>query len=557
MLRPNETSLPPLLFLSNRRSKPTTEPSTGAGHSHRKGTSIPQLLRKTRIPQKDRWVWVTTFESDAIIKKVGYLLKMGSVYPFLPENSLATKTMLRREFLNQSACGFGAFAAASLHASWNRGLAASRDRSDGLHHRARAKRVIFLFMQGGVSQVDSFDRKVLLDKRDGDMISFDDPRELANTGTQGTKQRVMKSLWDFQQYGDCGRWVSGLFPHMAQHVDKLAFIHSMNTEGVAHGPATLFLHCGSQNFIRPSMGSWIDYGLGSENENLPGFISIAPSIGNGGPRNYGNAFLPAKHQGTPIGKAGADELTIEHLTGSRIDRKRFKQIQQLNAIQRQRWNEAESEIDAVIASYELAWKMQSIAPDLLTFDKETRETQQLYGLDRPETAGYGRKCLLARKLCEAGVRFIQVNYGDNTANPAWDQHSNMPKHADHAKAVDLPIAGLLEDLARRGLLEDTLIWWGTEFGRAPYAQKNGTGRDHNPGGFTVWLAGGGVQPGIAYGETDEFGQLAIQNKVHMHDLHATMLHLLGIDHEKLTFQHAGRPFRLTDVYGRIVKEIIV
>lgn len=216
----------------------------------------------------------------------------------------------------------------------------------------------------------------------------------------------------------------------------------------------------------------------------------------------------------------------------------------------------DSELDAAIESYEMAWRMQSHAPELLDFSKETKETQELYGLDRKETHSYGSKCLLARRLCEAGVRFVQVNYGDNSANPAWDQHSNLPKHAEHALAVDQPISGLLTDLAQRGLLEDTLVWWGGEFGRAPYAEKNGTGRDHNPGGFTMWLAGGGVRPGMSYGATDEFGHKAIENKVHMHDMHATILHQLGIDHEKLTYKHAGRDFRLTDVYGKVVHGIL-
>lgn len=464
--------------------------------------------------------------------------------------------MLRRTLLERSACGFGALAAASLASGFrtNRSFGNSSD-SPG-HFPARAKRVIFLFMQGGVSQVDSFDRKALLYERDGELISFDDPREVANTGTMGTQQKIMKPLWDFQQYGQSGRWVSGLFPEMAKHVDKMSFIHSMNTEGVAHGPATLFLHCGAQNQIRPSIGSWIDYGLGSDNENLPAFISIAPSIGNGGPRNYGSAFLPAKHQGTTIGSADSSELKIEHLESLAKDRQQLDRLQQFNLLQSQRRGGVNEEFEAVIKSYELAWRMQSVAPELLNLDNESKTTKQMYGLDNPKTSSYGKRCLLARRLAEAGVRFIQVNYGDNSANPAWDQHSNMPKHADHAMAVDKPIAALLEDLQQRGLLEDTLVWWGSEFGRAPYAQKLGSGRDHNPGGFTVWLAGGGVKRGYAHGATDEFGQMAIQDKVHMHDLHATILHLLGLDHERLTFQHAGRAFRLTDVYGRVVKEII-
>ncbi len=469
--------------------------------------------------------------------------------------------MHRRYLLQSTACGFGSLAAASLLSRWSNGsgaIASETRPSGGLHFPAKAKRVLFLFMQGGVSQVDSFDHKPLLASRDGEMVGFDDAREFANKGKVGGQHRVMKSPWAFKPYGQSGRLVSDLFPKMAEHVDRMAMIHSMHTEGVAHGPATLFLHSGSQNFVRPSMGSWIQYGIGSENENLPGFISIAPSIGNGGNRNYGSAFLPAKFQGTPIGKAGQDTLKIDGMAPvkGKSDRTRLDQIQALNRIQLEQRANGESELDAAIESYEMAWKMQSTAPEILDFSNETRDTMRLYGLDQKETMSYGRKCLLARRLCESGVRFVQVNYGDNSANPAWDQHSNLPKHADHARAVDVPIAGLLTDLAQRGLLEDTLVWWGGEFGRAPYAQENGTGRDHNPGGFTVWLAGGGVKPGIAYGRTDDFGHLAIENKVHMHDLHATVLHLLGIDHERLTFKHAGRDFRLTDVYGRIVRGIL-
>lgn len=466
----------------------------------------------------------------------------------------------RRSLLATTACGFGSLAAASLLGRWtsNSSLANEVARTDGLHFAARAKRVIFLFMQGGVSQVDSFDHKPLLEQRDGEMVEFVDAREFANTGKVGSKQRIMKSPWKFQPYGQSGKMVSELFPKMGEHVDRLAMVHSVHTEGVAHGPATLFLHSGSHNFIRPSMGSWIQYGIGSENENLPGFVSISPSIGNGGPRNYGNAFLPARYQGTPIGNAGDDALKIHFLNpvDGNLNRDRLDQLQALNRMQLQQRGTMDSELDAAIESYEMAWRMQSHAPELLDFSKETKETQELYGLDRKETHSYGSKCLLARRLCEAGVRFVQVNYGDNSANPAWDQHSNLPKHAEHALAVDQPISGLLTDLAQRGLLEDTLVWWGGEFGRAPYAEKNGTGRDHNPGGFTMWLAGGGVRPGMSYGATDEFGHKAIENKVHMHDMHATILHQLGIDHEKLTYKHAGRDFRLTDVYGKVVHGIL-
>jgi hypothetical protein len=427
------------------------------------------------------------------------------------------------------------------------------------HIAPRAKRIIFLFMQGGVSQVDSFDYKPALATADGKIQAFDDARQLAKTGKRGTEHRVMKSPWRFQQYGESARWVSELFPETARHVDKLCFLHGMHTEGVAHGPSTLFLHCGSTNFIRPSFGSWVLYGLGTENENLPGFISIAPSVGNGGPRNYGSAFLPAKFQGTRIGGTGKDQLEFESLNraGASLaeQREQFRLLQQLNQTQIARRGVRDSEFDALVESYDLAWRMQSIAPEIMNIENESAATLNLYGIDRAETKSYGQKCLLARRMCEAGVRFIQVNYGDNSANPAWDQHSNLPKHADHALAVDRPIAGLLADLQQRGLLEDTIVWWGGEFGRTPYAQENGTGRDHNPGGFTVWLAGGGAKAGYAHGETDEFGFRAIRGKIHMHDLHASLLYAMGLDHERLTFEHAGRNFRLTDVYGRVVKEI--
>ncbi len=478
----------------------------------------------------------------------------------------AERQLQRRVWLQQTSCGFGALAATALSQSsllpTSRASAAEFVQSpdSGLHHPAKAKRVIFLFMQGGVSQVDSFDHKPLLQDRDGQAFEFNDARQLAKTG-KATTQRIMKSPWKFQPYGQSEKWVSELFPESARHVDEMTFLHAMHTEGVAHGPATLFLHCGATNSVRPSMGSWVLYGLGPENQNLPGFISIAPSVGNGGPRNYGNAFLPAQFQGTRIGGADSDLLQIRNLLPrkdiSELDRgQQLQLLSDLNAQQIQRRDYKPNEFDAVVESYELAWRMQSVAPPILDTSDESAETLELYGINDPKTRTYGQRCLLARRLCEAGVRFIQVNYGDNSANPAWDQHSNLPKHADHALSVDRPIAGLLADLKRRGLLEDTIVWWGGEFGRTPYAQDNGTGRDHNPGGFTVWLAGGGFKSGYSHGATDEFGFQAIQGKVHMHDLHATILHQLGIDHKRLVFNHAGRDFRLTDVHGRIVQEIL-
>lgn len=465
----------------------------------------------------------------------------------------------RRDALQRAACGFGGMALAGLCTSQAR--AANPSAAKLSHFEPRAKRIIFLFMQGGPSQVDTFDHKPLLAKQDGNQMPFDDARTLANVGARGTSQRVMKSPWQFKQYGESGRWISDLFRETAQHADDLCFIHSMHTEGVAHGPATLFLHCGSTSLIRPSLGSWVTYGLGTENQNLPGFISLCPSSGNGGARNYSNAFLPAAYQGTAIGSAGRSikDARIRNLRNSVLDPQQQKRqldlLEQLN-VEQQRQIGENSELEAVIDSYELAWRMQSALPGVVDLAKETPQTLKLYGIGQKECDDFGRQCLMARQLCEAGVRFIQVTYGDGSVNPAWDQHTNLPKHEQHAGAVDKPISGLLADLKQRGLLKDTIVWFSGEFGRTPYAQNNGTGRDHNPSGFTSWLAGDSIQSGFSYGATDDFGHQAIANKLHMHDMHATLLYLLGIDHTNLTYRYAGRDFRLTDVHGKVAHAII-
>jgi hypothetical protein len=464
----------------------------------------------------------------------------------------------RRKALKSAGCGFAYLALAGL--ANQKAAAANPLAVKAPQFPARAKRVIFLFMQGGVSHVDSYDYKPRLEKDDGKMMDFADSRSIARTGKGGT-QRVMKPLWKFAQHGQSGRWVSSLFPHMAEHADDYCVIRGMHTEGVAHGPATLFLHTGSTNMIRPSVGAWVTYGLGSENENLPGFVTISPSMGNGGPRNYGNAFLPPVFQGTAVGRSGiaASDSKIRNLSNPMIStgdqQRQFDLLRAMNEEQLRR-NPGDNELEAVINSFELAYRMQNNAPGTLDISKESPATLAMYGIGEKATDNYGRQCLMARRLCEAGVRYVQVNYGDNTNNPAWDQHSNLPKHGEHALAVDKPVAGLLTDLKQRGLLDDTIVWWGGEFGRTPYAEKNGTGRDHNPEGFSVWLAGGGVKRGFAHGETDDFGHYAVNDKVHMHDLHATILHLLGLNHEKLTYRFAGRDFRLTDVAGRAVTEIV-
>lgn len=446
----------------------------------------------------------------------------------------------RRQLLKASACGFGSLALSSF-----------ANQSSVIV--PRAKRVIFVFMQGGPSQVDTYDYKPELIKAHEKELEFRVPRSRSVE-----KREVMKPLWDFKQYGECGRWSSSLFPQVAKHVDDLCFIHSMHTEGVAHGPATLFLHTGATNLIRPSMGAWVSYGLGAENENLPTFVTVNPPATKGGPRNYGNAFLPAFHQGTVLGQPGNrnSRPEIKNLKSPLSEQASLQEHQFLDRLNRtQASDSADSMLDGVIRSHELAWRMQTHAAKAVDVDHENSETKELYGIGNDKTDGFGRQCLAARQLAEGGVRFIQINHCDNSPTPVWDQHNNMPKHEELAGEVDRPIAGLLTDLKRRGLLEDTLVWWGAEFGRTPFSQNN-QGRDHNPRGFTTWLAGGGVKPGFAFGSTDELGFQAVDDKVHMHDLHATILHLMGIDHEQLTYRYAGRDFRLTDVHGRVVTEIM-
>ncbi len=468
-------------------------------------------------------------------------------------------TLSRRQALSRVACGFGFLALAGMAAqAANRGAHPLALRPG--HHRPRAKREIGLFMGGGVSDLDSFDYKPALYANDGRMLEFLDQRAIAKTGA-GATGRVMKPMWEFRQRGQSGRWVSELFPHLARHADDYCVVRSMHTEGVAHGPATLFLHTGATNQLRPSMGSWVTYGLGAESENLPAFVSLSPTLANGGPRNYGSGFLPAVFQGTALGRAGqkAAEAAFRHVRHPDLapaaQLRQFELIRALNGDQLSA-RPGDRELEALAHSYELAWRLQRHAPDALDLSRESAATLALYGIGEEPTDDYGRQCLMARRLAESGVRYIQVNYSDNTNNPAWDQHSNMPKHLDHAVRVDKPVAGLLTDLKARGLLEDTIVWWGSESGRTHYAERNGTGSDHDPPGSSVLLAGAGFKPGFAYGETDEFGHFAVENKVHMHDLHATILHQLGLNHEQLTFRHDGRDYRLTDVHGRVVHDLL-
>jgi len=465
----------------------------------------------------------------------------------------------RRRMLRQSAVGFGSLALASLLAETNPVAAAGEAEINPLaarpgHFPARAKRIIFLFMKGGPSHVDTFDPKSLLDRDDGKPCPIAKPRvQFAATGN------LLKSPWKFKQHGESGIWVSELFPHLAERVDDLCMLHSVHGTNPAHGGALLKLHTGSDNFVRPSIGSWVGYGLGTENADLPAFITICPTLAHGGVNNWSSAFLPAVYQGTPLGNASlpAEQARVRYISNSKVPRD--LQRLQLDLLakanhEHERQSGPEASLEARINSFELAFRMQSAMPAIEDLSNESAATKSLYGMDDPVTANFGRMCLMARRFSERGVRFVQVTHSDGAVQ--WDQHSNLKDgHEKNAREVDRPIAGLLRDLKARGLLEDTLVWWGGEFGRTPVAE-GGNGRDHNPEGFTMWLAGGGVKGGLRYGQTDDYGYYAAVDKVHIHDLHATILYLMGLDHERLTYRHAGRDFRLTDVEGNVVHDIM-
>jgi hypothetical protein len=463
--------------------------------------------------------------------------------------------LTRRTMLQRSAGGFGWLALQAMLGREQAHAAVENPLSPKLpQFPARAKRIVFLLMKGGPSHVDTFDPKPLLTRDDGKPYPFKQPRvQFAETG------KLLKSPWKFQQHGQSGLPVSELFPNVAQCVDDLCIVRSLHGTNPAHGGALLKLHTGSDTQVRPSMGSWVLYGLGTENDNLPGFITICPTLAHGGVNNWGAAFLPAYCQGTPIGNASipSDKALVRHIRNELISgATQRKQLDFLAKINRDHLavSGPDSALEGRINSFELAYRMQSTMPEAQDVGGESDATKKLYGMDQPVTENFGRQCLMARRFLERGVRFVQVTHSDGEVQ--WDQHANLFKgHTKNAAEVDKPIAGFLQDLKSRGLLEDTLVLWGGEFGRTPTAQGT-DGRDHNPHGFTMWMAGGGVKPGIAYGATDDYGYFAQEDKVHIHDLHATLLHLLGINHEKLTYKYAGRDFRLTDVEGRVVKDII-
>ncbi len=464
-----------------------------------------------------------------------------------------TRATTRRDMLRTSACGIGQVALAALAGQqvladstpWPTSNAAKT------HLPPRATRIIFLFMWGGPSQVDLFDPKPRLNADAGQPLSG------KSVGSEKEQLgELLGSPFRFQQHGDGGIWISELFPHLSRHADRMCVIRSMHTQGQAHGEALLRLHTGQANLVRPSVGAWVSYGLGRENENLPAFITISPPRGHGGVQNYGSAFLPAVHQGTAIGSAETPiaKAMVSNLVNKRLppDLQR-RQLELIQSFNRRQLSEVgdDQRIEGLIANYELAFRMQSAIPAIMNLNDESKETLELYGIDAEPTDNFGRQCLLARKFAERGVRYIQVS-----TDYTWDHHQKVREGsiAESAK-VDRPIAGLLADLARRGLLEDTLVLWGAEFGRTPMAE-NEHGRNHHPTAFTMWMAGGGVRGGLSYGATDEFGYAPVEHPVHMHDLHATLLHVLGLDHERLTFRHAGRDFRLTDVYGNVVHDVL-
>lgn len=467
---------------------------------------------------------------------------------------LVTARLSRRNLLKSSALGFGHLALASLVAENEAQADESAARDARSVFEPLARRVIFLFMKGGPSHLDTFDHKPLLDRDDGKPLPFDKPRvQFAPTGN------LLKSPWKFARHGQSGIEVSELFPHVARHVDDICFIHSLHGTNAAHGGALLKLHTGSDSFVRPSMGSWITYGLGTENQDLPGFITICPTLAHGGVNNWSSAFLPAAYQGTPLGNASvpADQARVRYIENQATPREAQRaQLDVLAAMNREHLAAAgpNQALEGRIDSFELAFRMQTAMPEIEDISRESPATQKLYGLDDPITSNFGRQCLLARRFAERGVRFVQVTHSDS--NVQWDQHGDLKNgHSKNALEVDRPIAGLLTDLKARGLLEDTLVLWGGEFGRTPTVQGS-DGRDHNPEGFTMWMAGGGVKGGFKYGATDDYGFYAVEDKVHIHDMHATLLRLLGLDHERLTYRYAGRDFRLTDVHGRVVHEIV-
>ena len=464
------------------------------------------------------------------------------------------RPMSRREMLGRCATGFGAVALSSLLADPAYGKAKSPFAPRKPHHDAKAKSVIFLYMDGGVSQVDSFDYKPRLEKDNGKPFSAKiNPTQFDNIG------KTLKSPWNFKHYGQSGLNVSDLFPHVGEMADELCVVRSMTSKFSEHNSANFFLHTGFGVQGRPSMGAWMSYGLGTEATDLPGFVVLNGGlIPSGGWDNFGNGFLPASHQAT-VFKTGKEPLADIRPRESRpgVQQAKLGLLNKLDQGVLNRLGKVD-ELESAIANYEMAYRMQAAVPELIDVKGETEATRKLYGLDSKydPTRTFGMQCLIARRLVEKGVRFIELTCPRISGNDRWDAHGGLKKnHGDNSRATDQPIAGLLRDLKSRGMLKDTLVVWSGEFGRTPFAQGS-NGRDHNPFGFTIWMAGGGAKPGITYGATDEFGYRAVENKLDIHDMHATMLHLLGMDHKKMTYFFDGRDMRLTDVHGHVAHDLI-
>lgn len=462
----------------------------------------------------------------------------------------------RRQFLRRAGCGFGAVALAALMKEPVLGAASPANPALTRipQHFGRAKSVIFCFMEGGPSHLDTFDRKPLLNQLAGQQLppSFKEP--VLAMGESGAPLLESRRTW--KQYGQSGLWVSDWFQNVAEHADDLTVINSCVSDGINHAGGVCQMNTGSIFGGRPSLGAWVNYGLGSANHDLPGFVVIKDSEGTvvNGVRNWGSGFMPAVHQGVEF---GSDAQPIKYLTppkGVSAEQQRDK-LDLLAELNRD-YNATRvdnTELEARIRAYELAYTMQSEAPQAVDLSKESEATKKLYGMDAPETAVYGRNCLLARRLVEHGVRFVQLYSG---AGSKWDSHNKLEEnHGRLCRAVDRPIAGLLTDLKQRGLLDETLVIWGGEFGRTPMSEQGG-GRDHNPNGFTMWMAGGGVKGGQTIGSTDELGLYAVQDKMHVHDLHSTILHLLGVDHTQLIYHHKGRPERIDQNEGHVNKAIL-
>jgi hypothetical protein len=470
----------------------------------------------------------------------------------------------RREFLARAGGGFGMLALAGLLGRERLLAEAPVHNPNPLaphpgHHPARAKSVIWLFINGGPSHVDTWDYKPELQRRDGqELAGFD-----RDTGFfRDQVGPIMKSPFRFRRHGQCGKYVSNIFPNMARHVDKMAFIHSCWTDSNNHSPALLKINTGMTRMGFPCLGSWVTYGLGSESQNLPAFVVMYDTLGRGLPKgyaqNWGAGFLPSIFQGTALKPQGAP---IDNLyrPADLTDRQQRNQLDLLARLNRRQAaaRPGESELAARIETFELAYRMQMAAPEALDVDRESEATKRLYGLDNSRCAHFARQCLIARRMVERGVRCVQIYSGGEENERSWDGHTNIAaNHTGFAGETDQPIGALLTDLEARGLLDDTLVVWGGEFGRLPLVQRGGTGRDHNPHAFTVWLAGGGVKGGYSHGATDEIGHRAVENRVSVHDLHATILHLLGLDHLRLTYRYNGRDFRLTDVSGEVVQAVI-